>query len=406
MVALTDGADRSPFSGVRGPPSTNGNNKYHYKNQYLEQPRPVRIIVIGAGLSGIAAVKIFKERFAGEPVELVIYEKNNDVAGTWLENRYPACSCDVPAHAYTFSWEGNPLWSRAYVGAVELFEYFKGRAVAYGVDEFVRLQHRVVGCDWDDQQGKWFVKVEDLSSNTTFVESAEVVINACGFLNFSNWKWPNIAGLRSFEGHLAHSARWDESYSFKDKRVAIIGSGSSAIQIVPQIQPEFAAELAPEGREQSFSESQKQEWAQNPELFLQYRKKVDSTMNRFFDLQYKDADLQKGSVQSTREIMKQRLAKKPHLVQNLVPNFSLGCRRITPGHGYLEALSADNVEVCTDEILNIVKDGIETMDGRKFPSTRSSAPLASTPHSVRFFRSSVRLDEIFEMIGPVSRAVT
>ncbi|KAK5009369.1 hypothetical protein LTR28_001381, partial [Elasticomyces elasticus] len=90
MVALTDGADRSPFSGVRGPPSTNGNNKYHYKNQYLEQPRPVRIIVIGAGLSGIAAVKIFKERFAGEPVELVIYEKNNDVAGTWLENRYPA----------------------------------------------------------------------------------------------------------------------------------------------------------------------------------------------------------------------------------------------------------------------------------------------------------------------------
>ncbi|KAK5000891.1 hypothetical protein LTR66_000308 [Elasticomyces elasticus] len=182
MVALTDGADRSPFSGVRGPSSTNGNNNYHYKNQYLEQPRPVRIIVIGAGLSGIAAVKIFKERFAGEPVELVIYEKNNDVAGTWLENRYPGCSCDVPAHAYTFSWEGNPLWSRAYVGAVELFEYFKGRAVAYGVDEFVRLQHRVVGCDWDDQQGKWFVKVEDLSSETTFVDSTEVVINACGFL--------------------------------------------------------------------------------------------------------------------------------------------------------------------------------------------------------------------------------
>ena len=93
-----------------------------------------------------------------------------------------SCSCDVPAHAYTFSWEGNPLWSKAYVGAPELFEYFKGRAIAYGVNDFVRLQHRVVGCDWNANQGKWCVKVNDLSSNTTFVDTAEVVINACGFL--------------------------------------------------------------------------------------------------------------------------------------------------------------------------------------------------------------------------------
>ncbi len=93
------------------------------------------------------------------------------------------------------------------------------------------------------------------------------------------------------------------------------------------IVPEFAAELAPEGRESAFSEAQKREWSQNPELFLQYRKKVDSTMNKFFDLQYKEAVLQKDSVKATRTIMEQRLAKKPHLVKTLVPKFSLGCRR-------------------------------------------------------------------------------
>ena len=93
------------------------------------------------------------------------------------------------------------------------------------------------------------------------------------------------------------------------------------------IVPEFAAELAPEGRESIFSEAQKREWSDNPELFLQYRKKVDATMNKFFDLQYKEAVLQKSSVEATRKIMEQRLAKKPDLVKTLVPRFSLGCRR-------------------------------------------------------------------------------
>jgi hypothetical protein len=89
MVAQTDRADRGSFSGVNGAPNNNVNNTYRYKSQYLGQPRPVRVIIIGAGLSGIAAVKIFKERFSDKAVELVIYEKNEDVTGTWLENRYP-----------------------------------------------------------------------------------------------------------------------------------------------------------------------------------------------------------------------------------------------------------------------------------------------------------------------------
>jgi cation diffusion facilitator CzcD-associated flavoprotein CzcO len=93
-----------------------------------------------------------------------------------------SCSCDIPAHGYTFSWEGNPRWSKAYVGSVELFEYFKGRATAYGIHEHLRLQHRVVRARWDGGSGTWKLEIEDIVAKKTFLDEAEVVINACGFL--------------------------------------------------------------------------------------------------------------------------------------------------------------------------------------------------------------------------------
>lgn len=180
---------------------------YHYSSQFIGKPRPVRIIIVGSGVSGIAAVKMFKETFAHQPVELVIYEKNSDVGGTWLENRYPGCvsalnlfwfstifhtypfennrcACDVPAHGYTYSWEGNPLWSRAYVGAIEIFNYYKGRAKAYGVEHYLRLQHRVEKAVWNASEGKWEVHIRDLESNSSLVDKAEVLINATGFLKY------------------------------------------------------------------------------------------------------------------------------------------------------------------------------------------------------------------------------
>jgi len=179
----------------------------------------------------------------------------------------------------------------------------------------------------------------------------------------SNWKWPDIPGVHDFKGHLAHSAKWDDSYSFQDKRVAVIGSGSSAIQIVPKLQPgalavsrsrqrwallilttvakrltsfnrsatwivpEFAAEFAPEGRGSKFPEEQKKAWRDDPASFLKYRKAVDSTMNHFFDLQYKTSQLQLDAVNTTSKLMETRLQKKPELAKLLVPGFALGCRR-------------------------------------------------------------------------------
>lgn len=174
---------------------------YHYSQHWIGQPRPVRVVVVGAGVSGIAAVKLFKEVLGNQPVSLTLYEKNNDVGGTWLENRYPgyckkpqklvlrlifrhSCSCDIPAHNYTYSWEGNPNWSRMYVGAEEIFNFYKGRAQAYGVFDYLKLRHQVHEAVWSDVKGKWILNVEDLVTKQMIVDEAEVLINAGGYLKF------------------------------------------------------------------------------------------------------------------------------------------------------------------------------------------------------------------------------
>jgi cation diffusion facilitator CzcD-associated flavoprotein CzcO len=334
--------------------------------------------MVGCGVTGIAAVKLYKDAFPEREVELVIYEKNDDITGTWLENRYPGCACDVPAHAYSYSWEGNPRWSRVYVGAEELYDYFKGRAAKYGVDEFVKLNHHIQSATWDDELGKWVVNITNLKTGESIRDEAELFIYGAGFLN--NWKWPEIPGLHDFKGKLLHSARWDDSYDFKDKKVAVIGSGSSAIQIVPQLQPvvkhmtsinrskawitpEFAAEFAPEGRAAFFSEIQKDNWEKNKDEYLKYRKSVESTMNNFFPMQFKDSDLQKAAHENFQKTMKERLGYNEDLINKLVPDFEVGCRRITPGHGYLEALASHNVSVRSDNIEAVTAEGLKMADG-------------------------------------------
>ncbi|KAM0251715.1 hypothetical protein ACHAQJ_008036 [Trichoderma viride] len=350
---------------------------YQVSDQWLGQPRPVRVAMIGAGVGGIAAVKLFNEAFKDHPTDLVIYEKNNDVGGTWLENRYPGCSCDIPAHAYTYSWEGNPSWSKPYVGAEEIFEYFKGRAQEYGVFEHVHFNHRVVEAKWNSSLGQWHLKI--VNSNAKIIEDkCEVLINASGPLN--NWKWPDIEGIDTYKGFLVHSAAWDPDYSFKEKTVAIIGAGSSAIQMVPIIQkqakslvsfnrspmwitPEFCAEFAPEGRTSVFSEEQKTYWSNNPNEFLKFRKEVGTSINEFFDLQFKNTPLQEELYQQSREMMEAKLKGKEELASILIPSFAVGCRRVTPGHGYLEALTSDNVIVRNDTIARITPTGVEMADG-------------------------------------------
>ncbi|KAJ9623816.1 hypothetical protein H2204_011002 [Knufia peltigerae] len=337
----------------------NGNGAgYHYAQGALREPRPIRVVMIGAG--------------------------NSDVGGTWFENRYPGCSCDVPAHGYTYTWEGNPNWSQAYVSSRELFDYYKGRAVAYGVFDHLFLNHMVTGAKWEGNKGTWAIEVTDTQTGNSFTDEAEIFINAGGFLN--KWRWPDIPGLEDFSGFRAHSACWDDSLDFTDKRVAVIGSGSSGIQIVPTLEPivkkmvtvirspvwitpEIAADLAPEGRDTVYTEEQKKKWAEDPQEFLRFRKIIERSMNHLYEIHFKGSDMQRKMTDTFTRLMKDRLKNKPELADRLIPKFGVGCRRqvlLTPGKGYLEALCSDKVEVAFGSVARITKSGLVMQDGTTY----------------------------------------
>ncbi|KAM0424357.1 hypothetical protein ACHAPT_010504 [Fusarium lateritium] len=342
-------------------------------------PRKLRVICIGAGFSSLMMAYHWKHHLKmGDFVDLTIYEKNSDVGGTWLENRYPGVACDVPAHIYTFPFEPNPDWSAFYAPGPEIWEYIKRTTAKYNLDERVQLNSKVISTIWDDDAGKWRVKVEQ--NGNIIDDEAEILVNGSGILN--NWQWPDIKGLHCFRGPLLHSANWDTSVDWAGKRVAIIGNGSSAIQILPQMQAKagkivnyvrtptwiasaFSSNLTPEGRNFQYSEDQKREFRDNPQHLHQVRKALEHSFNHGFYTFVRDTPHQKAAAKACKENMEEKLNHDPGLCKKLIPEWDVGCRRLTPGEGYLEALQKPNVSIEFGGIDSITEVGVKSVDGRE-----------------------------------------
>lgn len=348
----------------------------HYSH-FAAEPRKVKAIVIGAGISGIAFTYKAKQI---ENLEFQIYEKNPEPTGTWYENRYPGCACDIPAHSYTYSWVGNPDWKKFYAGRPEIYAFYTKLAKEYEVEKYTKFETQVIGAKWVHSLGQWEVTVKDLNTGVETIDRGEFLINLGGVLN--NWKWPDLKGLEKFKGVKIHTARWAaEDSDLKDKRVAVIGSGASAIQLVPQVQPlatklfsfnrspnwivaEFASDLAKDGRETIFTEEEIQRFHDDPEHFLQFREDVEHSVNSNFELIYQDSQLQKDTTAAVTASMKSKLKNDPKLCQALIPDFPVGCRRVTPGNNYLETLIKENVQVITNGIKEVTETGIVTNDDK------------------------------------------
>ncbi|OOQ91325.1 putative flavin-binding monooxygenase [Penicillium brasilianum] len=344
----------------------------------LYVPKRIRMICVGAGFSGLMLAYKHKYEFALRgAVHLVIYEKNHDVGGTWLENRYPGVACDIPAHVYTFPFEPNPDWSSFYADGAEIWEYIKRTSVKYGLEERVQLESKVIESVWDGSVARWKVKIE--RGGEVFTDEAEILVNSSGILN--KWRWPDIKGLYDFRGKIAHSASWDTSLDWTGKRVALIGNGSSAIQILPKVQrtaknvvnyirsptwvaANFAANFTPEGKNFRYSEEQKKAFRENPQELLKLRRDIEHGINQLFLSLIKGTDRQLEANNMSKRIMEERLNHDPELCAKLIPTFEFGCRRISPGEGYLEALQESNVSCCFDPIQRVTQDGIQTADGQ------------------------------------------
>jgi cation diffusion facilitator CzcD-associated flavoprotein CzcO len=346
----------------------------------IENQRPIRVIVIGAGYSGVYCGIRIPERIRN--CELVIYEKNAGIGGTWYENQYPGAACDVPSHSYQFSFNPKPDWSSLYAPSWEIRDYIEESAKKYGADRFVKLQHEVKDCEWNDEEGKWHVKVQR-PDGTVFEDKADVLVSARGLLN--NKQWPDIEGLRSFEGEIMHSAAWNPKYDFKGKRVGVIGSGSSAIQIIPKLQKIEGTQMncfirsrtwiSPplgQGVQDKMGMGDKFEFTpefvekikNDPQAWLDFRLMVEADANNIHAVVLKGTPMQIGAQKAFEDGMRARLQKKPQYFDWLKPNFSPGCRRLTPGPGFLEALVEDNVNFIRDRIVKIEPKGIVTEDGK------------------------------------------
>ncbi|KIW99944.1 uncharacterized protein Z518_10872 [Rhinocladiella mackenziei CBS 650.93] len=342
--------------------------------------RTLRVIHIGAGASGITFSKFVEERL--QNVELQIYEKNDDVGGTWLENRYPGCACDIPSASYQFTWERNPSWSQYYSESPEIWQYFKNVVDKHGLIKYIKLQHTVTGASWNSEEGLWEVHVRR-PDGTEFQDTCNVLVNGGGILN--NWKWPDIKGLHSFQGILQHSAHYDPAIDLKGKRVAVIGIGSSGIQIISKISSQvsqlyawvrsptwitagFAQKFAgPNGGNFHYTPEQQKRFAENPKLFLKYSKMIESELNvRFKFILNGTPEAESAKVFARNEMTQKLGSTKQELLDAIIPkDFGVGCRRPTPGNGFLEALNHDTVHVFTQPMREIIPNGFVDSDGKE-----------------------------------------
>lgn len=297
------------------------------------------------------------------------------------ENHYPGAACDIPSHSYQFSFNPKVDWSALYAPSWEIRDYLQDTAKKYGADRFMKLRHEVTECTWDNARGKWIVMVKRPSGDI-FKDESDVLISARGLLNHK--QWPDIEGLKDFQGEVMHSADWNDDYDFTHKRIGVIGSGSSAIQIIPSLQKVPGAQLncfmrsktwiSPPlgqnsmdklgmGSQLQFKPEQIEHFKRDPEAWLSFRLLVEADANNIHASTLKNSEMSKAAMIAFDTGMKARLAKKPHYYDWLKPNFAPGCRRITPGPGFLEALVEDNVTFTRDRIAQIDRTGIITEDG-------------------------------------------
>ncbi|KZO89789.1 FAD/NAD(P)-binding domain-containing protein [Calocera viscosa TUFC12733] len=352
--------------------------EYHVEDKYTYQARHLRVVVIGAGISGIyMGIRIPQVL---ENIDLVIYEKNSGVSGTWFENKYPGCACDVPSHRYTYTFEPNPDWPSYYSDTDSIEKYYEGIAEKYQVLQYVRLNHAVTAAKWDEESANWKLSID--RPEGSFDDTCDVLINASGVLN--KWKWPDIPGLNDFKGKLLHTAHYDRSVPLEGKRVAVIGSGSSGIQVVATIQkrvahlgvyirsptwivPPFNMDKAPRHPDGTpdyrYSEAERKRFREDPQYFAKHRMELEAGSTRLFQLLVKGTAYQELIRETLTRNMSAILDARPGLAEKMIPKFAVGCRRITPGTGFLEALVKDNVEPIFGNIDRFTEKGIVSEDG-------------------------------------------
>jgi cation diffusion facilitator CzcD-associated flavoprotein CzcO len=357
------------------------------------------VLIVGAGFSGLnMAIKLLKETTKS----FLLIEKAADIGGTWYANQYPGCACDIPSHLYSFSFDRNPNWSRMYSGRDEIQGYLKSCAQRFGVNPYICVNTSMRDATWDEATSLWHVTTGDGA-----VIRARVLVSAVGALHVP--KFPEIPGIEKFAGPSFHSTWWDASVPLEGKRVAVIGTGASAIQFVPEIAPKVAQlsvfqrtppwivpklDFAiPERWRKRFKSLPLFTWLFRTVLFWLYELRVLSFLDD-------GGILRKRGEKMARDLIAKQVAD-PELRAMLTPDYEFGCKRVLISNDFYPALQRPNVEFVTSGIREIREHSIVTEDGREHPvdvmiyatGFRVTEPLHDTPV---FGRNGVEIHQTWQ----------
>ncbi|KAL4890667.1 hypothetical protein BDV59DRAFT_204147 [Aspergillus ambiguus] len=369
-------------------PEATPEGPYRVLDQYHSKPRKMRVACVGAGASGLCLAYKMERMLEPKSWELTLFDKNPHFGGTWYENTYPGIACDIPSHIYTFTFDPNPNWSHFFAYGDEIQRYFEDFAARHDLCKYMKLSTKVVKCKWDDDESIWQITLENTVTKERWQDWAHCVVNGTGILN--TWKWPDVEGLHDFAGPKMHSSAWNHDVDFAGKTVGVIGTGSTSVQIVPQLQkiakqvqvymrsptwisPPFGAgalaqvtqgkDTDPGNRQYTFTEEDKKRFREDPDFHLTFRKSIEAEVNGLFGMYRQGSELSNIFRDVITKEMHRRMGPgHEELKKFIIPTWAPGCRRISPGDGYLEALVKPNVEPVMKNILKITKKGIVTED--------------------------------------------
>ncbi|WP_027344776.1 flavin-containing monooxygenase [Hamadaea tsunoensis] len=323
----------------------------------------IDIAIVGAGFGGLgAAIRLRQAGFT----DFLLFDAGEDVGGTWRDNTYPGCACDVPSHLYSFSFARNPDWSNTFSGQAEIWAYLRRCADDFGLRPHLRFRHLVREAVWDGAAQRW--RIETSGGAYT----ARVLISAAGPL--SDPSIPDIPGIEAFQGTVFHSARWRHDVDLTGRQVAVIGTGASAVQFVPQIQP-LVGRLTLFQRTPAWIMHRGARRISRAERFL-YRHVPGAQRLVRTGLYWMRDGMGVGFLHpavnrlaskiSLRTLRRQ--VRDPELRAKLTPAYAMGCKRVLISNDYWPSLTNPNVRVEAAGIARIEPDGVVSADGVKHPA--------------------------------------
>ena len=337
---------------------TSSFNEFFESNEHV---RHVRVAILGTGFSGLGMAIGLKQ--SGEE-NFVVLERAGEIGGTWRDNTYPGCACDVQSHLYSFSFALNPHWSHTYSSQGEIWEYLRRCARRFGVLPHIQWHCELQNAAWNENDRRWLITTSQGQFTT------DVFILGNGPL--SEPSLPAIPGIENFEGTLFHSARWNYDYDLRSKRVAVIGTGASAIQFIPRIQPQVGhlslfqrtpPWILPR-MDRTIPTWQKTLYSLFPLLQRMERSQMYWLRElTAYGLIYKPSIL-KTAIQLAQQHLQTQIPD-PVLREKLTPHYMLGCKRILLSDDFYPALTQPNAELVTEHIREVRAHSIVTQDGRE-----------------------------------------